>query len=75
MYVLFCFDLKVLENGEINWHLCSLAVPKLILPNFGNFLKNLSGIKNLLTSKIKVWKRLGKVAPGSVREGDGILVR
>jgi len=23
----------------------------------------------------KVWKRLGKVAPGRVREGDGILVR
>jgi len=23
---------------------------------------------------IKAWKRLGKVAPGRVREGDGILV-
>jgi len=29
----------------------------------------------MLTLKIKVWKRLGKVAPGWVREGDGILVR
>jgi len=24
---------------------------------------------------IKVWKRLRRVAPGRVREGDGILVR
>jgi len=29
----------------------------------------------MLTLKIKVWKRLGKVAPCRVREGDGILVR
>ncbi len=27
------------------------------------------------TLQIKVWKRLGKVAPGRVREGNGILVR
>ncbi len=45
-----------------------------ILPNFGNFLKKPSGMKLLTLKKIKVWKRLGKVAPGRVWEGDGILV-
>jgi len=45
-----------------------------MLPNFGNFLKKSSGIK-CLQKKLMVWKRLGKVAPGRVREGDGILVR
>jgi hypothetical protein len=44
-----------------------------MLPNFGNFLKKSSGIK-CLQKKITVWKRLGKVAPGRVREGDGVLV-
>jgi len=29
----------------------------------------------MLTLKIKAWKRQGKVTPGRVREGDGILVR
>jgi len=29
----------------------------------------------MITLRIKVWKRLGKVAPGRVREGDSILVR
>jgi len=29
----------------------------------------------MLTLRIKVWKRLGKVDPGRVREGAGILVR
>jgi hypothetical protein len=29
----------------------------------------------MLTIKIKGWKRQGRVAPGRVREGDGILVR
>jgi len=28
----------------------------------------------MLTLKINSWERLGKVAPGRVREGDGILV-
>jgi len=28
----------------------------------------------MLTLKIKVWKRLGMVAPGRVREGDGFTV-
>jgi hypothetical protein len=45
-----------------------------ILPNFGNFLKKTSGIKLLTLKKIKVWKRLGKVAPGRVWEVDGILI-
>jgi len=30
---------------------------------------------NAYNKKIKVWKRLGKVGPGRVREGNGILVR
>jgi hypothetical protein len=29
----------------------------------------------MLTLKIKVWKKLGKVAPDRVREGDSIFVR
>jgi hypothetical protein len=29
----------------------------------------------MLTLKIKVWKRLGKVALGRVKEREGILVR
>jgi len=29
----------------------------------------------MITLSIKVWKRLGKVAPCRVREGDSILVR
>jgi hypothetical protein len=45
-----------------------------MLPNIGNFLQKSSGIK-CLHEKLKVWKRLGKVAPGRVREGDGIMVR
>jgi hypothetical protein len=28
--------------------------------------------RSQLALKIKVWKRLGKVVPGRVREGDGI---
>jgi hypothetical protein len=29
----------------------------------------------MITLRIKVWKSLGKVALGRVREGDSILVR
>ena len=47
---------------------------KFIFPNFGNFLNMSSGIKHWNKIK-KVWERLGKVAPGRVREGDGSLVR
>jgi hypothetical protein len=44
-----------------------LAVPKFVLPDFGNFDKTSSGIK---CKKEHIFKVMGKVAPGRVRVGD-----
>ena len=62
-----------LDMGH-NW---TLAVPNLILPNFGKFLKNHLAANLILQG---IWGKMapGRArvsAPGRVREGDAKLVR
>ena len=61
------------EKSHI-WALVYFTVPKIISPNFGDFLNKSSGI-NIIKCRKYIFLLAFKVVTGRVREGDARLVR
>jgi len=53
-------------------HLCTLAVPKFILPNFGKFLRR--HLASSVKMQIFILLTAGKGSPGRVRVGFALVI-